>query len=136
MSLQSLIERVNKWMTGRNGSDELGTTALGLSIVALLVSLIARLRWLDIIALALALYSCWRLISKNVSQRRKENRIFLSKIGPIGQWIKNPHASFEEARAYKHLTCPACQKKMRVPRGKGKMRVTCPACHKKFDARS
>lgn len=136
MSLQALIERLNKWMTGRNGSDELGNAALLLSIVVLLINLLARTRWLAVIALALAVYSCWRTVSKNVAARRQENRLFLTKVGPLANWFKDPKASFAEARAYKHLTCPSCQKKMRVPRGKGKMRVTCPSCHKKFDARS
>jgi len=30
--------------------------------------------------------------------------------------------------AFNVFSCPTCQKKLRVPRGKGKIRVTCPEC--------
>ena len=136
MAKQSLIDRFNGWMRGRYGADELGNVAVGISVVLLLVNALAHTRWLGALALAFALYACWRISSKNLARRSAENRAFLTKIGPAAYWIHDPRGAFAEARAYKHLACPSCGQKMRVPRGKGKMRVTCPACHKKFDARS
>ena len=41
-----------------------------------------------------------------------------------------------ELRAYKHVRCTSCKQKMRVPRGKGKLRVTCPKCRTKFEVKS
>lgn len=136
MSKQSILDRLATWMRGRNGSDELGNTVLGFSILLLLINVFARTQWLSLVAFIAAVYACWRTSSKNVAQRREENRAFLKLVGPLATWVHNPAASFAELRSYRHLTCPSCHQKMRVPRGKGKMRVTCPSCHKKFDARS
>lgn len=136
MSKQSLTDRFYDWMRGRYGADEMGNLAVSCSVILLLVNVFARTRWLGALALAFALYACWRISSKNIAARRAENRAFLTKIGPLAPWLHNPRAAFDEARAYKHLTCPSCHKKMRVPRGKGKLRVTCPSCKQKFDARS
>ncbi|MDI9590674.1 MAG: hypothetical protein QM302_06540 [Acidobacteriota bacterium] len=136
MSNQSLPERLMSWMRGRYGADELGNTAVGLSVLLLLLNLLVRSQWLNVVALVPAVYACWRMTSANVPARRGENRAFLEAIGPVAQWVRNPRAVLAERRAYKHLTCPSCKKKMRVPRGKGRMRVTCPSCHKKFETRS
>lgn len=136
MDKQSISKRLNDWMRGRNGADELGNTVVALSIIVLIINLFAHTRVLAVGALAMAIYSCWRMSSKNVTARRKENREFLKAFAPAIRWIKNPKASINEQRSYKHLTCPTCGQQMRVPRGKGKMRVTCPNCHKKFEARS
>lgn len=136
MDKQPLSKRLSDWMRGRNGADELGNTVVALSLVALLINVFARTRVLAVAALVMAIYSCWRMSSKNVAARRKENRDFLKAFAPVLRWIKNPRASMKEQRAYKHLTCPNCGQQMRVPRGKGKMRVTCPKCQTKFEARS
>lgn len=136
MAQKPLMERLTDWMRGRNGSDELGTFALALSIVILLINAFTGLRWLSAIALALALYSCWRMSSKQVAQRQAENRAFVEKLGPLASWMRNPSSAASEARTYKHLTCPSCHQRVRVPRGKGRIRVTCPSCHEKFEARS
>ena len=60
----------------------------------------------------------------------------LEFIGPVRPWLRNPAKAMGEARAYKHLKCPECGQRVRVPRGKGKIRVRCPQCKTKFDARS
>lgn len=136
MSNQSFSERLAAWMRGRYGADELGNVAVGISIVLLVINAFAHTRVLSVIALALAIYSCWRMSSKGIAKRRAENRAFLKLIGPAARLLRNPKGAIDEHRTYRHLTCPSCGQQMRVPRGKGKMRVTCPKCHQKFDARS
>ena len=75
-------------------------------------------------------------MSKNVEARRNENELFLDHAGRFRPWLRNPSAALKEARTYKHAVCPDCGQKVRVPRGKGKLRVTCPKCHKKFEVKS
>lgn len=38
--------------------------------------------------------------------------------------------------AYRYFTCTGCQKKLRVPFGKGRIRVKCPNCGKEFEMRT
>lgn len=136
MANGSFTERVTGWMRGRNGADELGNAAVALAVVLALINLFVRNTILSVLTLVLAGYACWRMSSTNVARRRAENRAFVQQVGPVARWLRSPLASLNETRSYKHLTCPSCQQKMRVPRGKGRMRVTCPNCHKKFETKS
>ncbi|NCB05936.1 MAG: hypothetical protein EOM69_10520, partial [Clostridia bacterium] len=47
---------------------------------------------------------------------------------------KNP--TWAELKQYKYLICPQCAQKLRVPRGKGRLRVTCTNCGNVFETRS
>lgn len=136
MSKESLEQKLANWMRGRNGSDELGNSVIALALLLLIINIFAGIPALSLIALALTGYACWRMSSKNIAARRAENRAYLVAIGPAAYWVSNPKETFEEFRNYKHLTCPSCGKTMRVPRGKGNLRVTCPSCGTKFEAKS
>jgi hypothetical protein len=100
------------------------------------INIFVRTWWMGGIALVPVLYALWRMLSKNTTARRRENNAFLRALGPVAYWLRDPRATFVERRTYKHLTCPSCGAEMRVPRGKGRLRVTCPTCHQKFEARS
>ena len=47
---------------------------------------------------------------------------------------KNP--TWAEIRQYKYLICPQCTQRLRVPRGKGRLRVTCTRCGNVFETKS
>ncbi len=125
-----------QFMAGRNGTDELGTCALLLALVLVIINIFVNNIVLSIIALALMAYEYWRMMSRNLEARENENGVFCEFLGPLRPWIHNPAAAFAEARAYKHLKCPNCSQRVRVPRGKGKIRIKCPQCHEKFEAKS
>ena len=81
-------------------------------------------------------YSMFRIQSKNLGSRSRENEAFLKALGPARPWVQNPRAAWTEFRTYKHVKCTSCHQKVRVPRGKGKLRVTCPRCKTKFEVKS
>ncbi|MDO4798818.1 MAG: hypothetical protein Q4A01_12455, partial [Coriobacteriales bacterium] len=60
----------------------------------------------------------------------------LDFVSPVMPWFRNPGDAAKEFKGYKHLTCPECGQRVRVPRKKGKIRITCPKCHAKFEAKS
>lgn len=136
MANNSWSARLLDWMRGRNGSDELGTFAVSVSFVLLLVNFFSGIRWLSLLALIAAVYACWRMSSTNIAARRAENRKFLSLLGPLAAKAGHPRETVREMHDYKHLSCPNCGQRVRVPRGKGKIRITCPSCQNKFDAQS
>lgn len=47
---------------------------------------------------------------------------------------KNP--TWSEIRQYKYFICPQCAQRLRVPRGKGRLRVTCTRCGNVFETKS
>ena len=52
--------------------------------------------------------------------------------GVLDKWKQQWH----EYRTYRYLICPQCSQRLRVPRGKGKIRVTCTKCRNQFVAKS
>jgi hypothetical protein len=132
----SIQDRIALWMRGRNGADALAVTCIWLAVILYLIGLASRLMLFSILAFALLIYAWMRMSSRSLAARAKENRLFLSKLGPVRPWIQDPVAAWREFRAYRHLTCPECGQHVRVPRGRGKIRVSCPTCHHKFEAKS
>lgn len=123
-------------MRGRYGADELGNLLDFIAFILLIIDIFVHQTWLLLVALALVVYVGWRMMSKNIEARRNENEFFLDHAGPLKAWLRNPQAAAQEARTYKHAVCPNCGQKVRVPRGKGRLRVTCPKCKKKFEVKS
>ncbi|MCR8907233.1 hypothetical protein NW198_01170 [Thermophilibacter sp. ET337] len=128
--------RLGEWLQGRQGPDDLAVFSTNLAIVIVIVNLFARVSWLGWVALVLIAYSMFRIQSKNLGRRARENEAFLKALGPTRPWVQNPRAAWTELRTYKHVKCSSCKQRVRVPRGKGKLRVTCPRCKAKFEVRS
>ncbi|MDD5799772.1 MAG: hypothetical protein PUD09_03920 [Coriobacteriales bacterium] len=128
--------KMSDWMRGRNGVDELTTCSLWLALIFIVINIFARNMVVSLVAIAFLAYAWFRMSSKKLSDRADENQHFLSIVGPLGGWLRDPKGAWTEARTYKHFQCPTCGQKVRVPRGKGNVRVTCPKCHTKFDAKA
>lgn len=120
----------------RYGTDELNNLLIGIAFVLIVINIFVRASWLGLMATAVLVYTLWRGLSTQVDDRRNENEVFLDHAGRFRPWLRDPRAAFNEARTYKHVMCPDCGQKVRVPRHKGKLRVTCPKCHTKFEVKS
>ena len=136
MGKQDWQRKMGDAFKGRQGPDDLAVTSTNLAVVVLVVDLFAHVQWLGWLALALLAYAIWRMTSRNIPARTRENSAFLKALGPNKVWVQNPKAAFAEAKGYKHVKCASCGQRVRVPRGKGKLRVTCPKCRTKFEVRS
>ncbi|MBA4348029.1 MAG: hypothetical protein C0413_04175 [Clostridiales bacterium] len=146
----------------RRGLDELGRTmlmiALVLSVIGMIVS--RSVGWLRIVTSllsgALLVLIVLRMFSKDVGKRYQENMKYLTYETAVKQWFRRtfrtkragsaysaPHAkragknpTWAELKQYKYLICPQCAQRLRVPRGKGRIRVTCINCGNVFETRS
>jgi hypothetical protein len=136
MANKDVRGQVAEFMRGRNGADELCLATLEVAVLLVIINFFANNIVLSILSLALVAYGVFRIVSTNVNQRRRESMAFAEKLGPVRPWISNPAAAFKNVRTYKHATCPNCHQKVRVPRGKGHIRVSCPRCAQKFDLKS
>lgn len=119
--LQRLRTSMIRFMTGRSGVDQLGWFLLILGVVLNLIGAFARLPLFQLLAyipLALTLY---RTFSRNVPKRYAENQHFTQFFARI-RGRKN----------YCYFKCPGCKTRVKVPRGKGTLRITCPNCKERF----
>ena len=128
--------RMLEWSRGRNGADELSGACMNVAIVLVVIDLFARSTWLSVVALVLLGYSWFRISSTDVTARSRENASVQRALRGGLTWLANPVAAARENRVYKHLTCPSCGQRVRIPRGKGKVRITCPKCHTRFDGKA
>jgi len=123
---------LQRLMYGRYGSDRLN---LALIIFALIIGLVGSLTHISVILYVSYIplvYVLFRLLSKNIAARKRENERFLRVTKPLTEGVRNRSLRFRDRKAHKYLSCPACRHTLRVPRGKGKIRITCPKCGERF----
>lgn len=139
-----------KLMQGRYGVDQLGITMLAVYFVAMIIVNIFRLPYVSLILLLLLVWMFYRMLSRNIEKRRKENDWFLRKVAPITAWFQNRsvraqgrmarkqqrQAARDEKKNYVHFACGQCGQVLRVPRGKGKVHIRCPKCKNEFDGKA
>ena len=113
---------------GRNGPDQL---SFGLTILALVLSFVPW-HYIFILTYLLMALAIWRMFSRNIEQRRKENYAFMRLVNKPKTWYYKAKARSAQHKLYKVFKCPKCFQKLRVPRGKGKVLIKCPNCGHKI----
>lgn len=137
------------FMQGRNGTDAL---SVFLAAIAFLLFVIYPVFDSDEVqafmigfAVAFAAWSVFRILSSNISKRRRENETFLrifsnrkrrerreeKKRAKIAEKERKARRK-EDLKTHVYYRCPECDTELRVPRGKGKIRIRCPKCSFQF----
>ena len=129
-------EKMQRFMAGRYGADELSKAHSVAVMILLLLSMFGRLGILYWLALALMIYSIWRMFSKNVSKRYEENQKYLNCRYKATVKIDRMKKHFAQRKIYRFYKCPQCKQKVRVPKGRGKICITCPKCRTEFVKKS
>ncbi len=128
-----------RFMYGRYimyGGDALNRCLQIVAIVILLLNIfILGNEIVSILVWAVLIFQMYRLLSKNITRRRKENEAFLKLIRPITK-RKNLANKAKQDPNHKYFICPKCGQNVRVPKGRGKITITCPKCGHKFNKRS
>ena len=136
----AMKQKIANFMYGRYGNDQLNRALSVLILLLLIVSFFfgfsetgstAR-SFLLVIVLALLIYTYFRMLSKNLSARRAENAKFLAKTARLRDWWQLRRDMWNQRKEYKFFKCPSCKATVRVPKGKGKIKITCPKCGEKF----
>ncbi|MDO4546512.1 MAG: hypothetical protein Q4D04_00290 [Clostridia bacterium] len=133
--LWKLRSSMQRFMTGRHGSDQLSVALLWFAVIINLIGLFVNTGILSLISLAALVFSTYRMFSKNNQARYKENAWFLKTFGNIPSKTKQLFARIRNARKFVYFDCPQCHAKLRLPRGVGNVTVKCGKCgnsiHKK-----
>lgn len=132
-------EKIMRFMQGRYGSygqDSMNRFLLGGALVIMVFSLFVKWDILYWIALALLVYSYFRIFSKNYNKRYAENQAFLKYTAGIRGFFSKKKNEMNQKKQYHIYNCPQCKQKIRVPKGKGKIAVRCPKCGTEFIKKS
>ena len=97
--------------------------------VLILISAIGGrwVQWMSVLSLLAyipLIWSIYRMYSRNIEARRRENTAFLRFFSRLTD------------KQYRYFRCPGCRQVVRVPRGKGKINIRCPKCSRQFIKRT
>ncbi len=123
--------RLIQFMSGRYGVDGLFYVLFAISAVLAILNCFLHFWWLQIIVYAIITYAFFRVLSRNVDARRRENRAFNN----LKTKTSNKYRIYRERKMdYSHVykKCPNCRAVLRLPRRKGKHTTICPKCSKEF----
>ena len=135
-------ERLRRFMEGRYGADELNRflticgwvllvlgfvlSGIGSETTAAVGGVLVALSW------AFLIFGIFRTLSKNTSQRASENyKYFVYKNKVLG-WFRRLRTRWQDRKTHRYFRCPQCRATVRVPKGKGQIRITCPHCKHQF----
>lgn len=137
---QKLKYKLYGFMQGRYGGND-GLNLLLAIIYFVLVIMRAFIRnkiagyIIYFLSLAVIIYAFFRILSKNIYARQKENAIIMNfwyKIKPRFILFKD---RIRDIRTHRYRTCPNCKKILRLPYKRGKHTVKCPKCGHQFGVR-
>lgn len=126
---RSLGSKMESWLYGRYGYDELSQCLSVAALVCLLVGVFFYPGIFTTIALVLYLSVMLRTYSKNISKRQREREAYLRLTGPVRSWFSLQKRKFADRKTHRYYRCSQCKTALRVPKGKGKIKIRCPKCN-------
>ena len=131
----------SRFMQGRYGLDELGRFLSIGGAVSVVLSLLTRRSGalsslFTVGALGMIGWCYFRILSRNMAKRREENRAYLQRRQKVVDWYCLRRDCFRQRKDYAFFRCPGCGRTVRVPKGKGKLRITCRHCGFAFERKT
>lgn len=127
---------IRNFMFGRYGNDELNMALVIASIILTVLSNLTRSLLIHYLSYIPLIYFVYRMLSKDIVARQRENYKFLPFWNKSIVELKQLKARFDDRKTHKYFKCPNCKQTVRVPRGKGTIKINCPKCHTSFTKKS
>ena len=126
----------SRFMSGRYGVDQLGNVMLWTGLILSIIGSVAKLGIVTILADVLLIVMLVRMFSKDRYKRQHENQLYLEKTYKLRKEMSEWLNRVKNSKKYRYFTCPQCKKRLRVPRGVGKITITCKGGGNKFDKKA
>ena len=126
------IQKIQQFMYGRYGLDDLGSFLFKVYILLLLINLFVKSYILTTIELSIVVIVLYRFISKDIYKRSNEN----VKFRKIRKKIFKPFSNIKRNvtdKDHVYKKCHYCKTtlKLPLPNKKGIKKVKCPECKKR-----
>lgn len=131
-----MMNQLKKFMYGRYGIDQYTRAIIILGLIMTLISSLTRNSIIMMLSYIPIVYAFYRILSKNIQKRSRENYIYCDIIRKIKVKINNFKLLLIGTKTHKYYKCKNCRQMIRVPRGKGKISISCPKCKKEFVSRT
>ena len=149
-----------RFMQGRHGNDEFSQFLMIVGLIMLIASNFLKTGIVHTLAWVLLIYAYFRVMSRNIPKRQQENRKFLEMKAKFlsrkpagtsgtGGWKQrkakkqqakqndySDYAQEADVENYNYYRCRNCGQIVRVPKGKGTVKITCPECKNTFTDRT
>ena len=124
------------FLYGRYGNDTLNKVLTAIYLIWLIVFTVVDVFVKSIIfsitgwgiSLALFFWIMFRMMSRNIYARRRENDKFCG-------FFKLRKNKFRDRKTHVYRKCKSCKAVLRLPKAKGKHFVVCPKCKSRFEVR-
>ena len=129
--------RLMQFMSVLYGADEtffvIFIAAVILSVVNIFIRFVSLGLYLviQLLVYALIIYSLFRIFSRNLEQRRRENTWAKAKLGFLRR-KRDFYAQKKADKVHVYKKCPSCGAVLRLPRRIGVHKTVCPKCGKEF----
>ena len=134
----NLFTRFQMWltrfMTGRNGMDNLAWHALWGSVICSFLSMFLPL--VGLLSTVLLAYSVFRVLSRNIAARQAENSRYILFTEKVSRETKQFFLRLKGMKTHKYFRCPSCRNRLRMKRGSGEKTITCPVCRSQFQQKA
>lgn len=118
---QRMGDAIRRFMAGRNGVDNLAWFLCVLSVILSLISSFTELPVFGLLGNIPMFLALFRVFSRDTARRYEENQKFMQFFGRI-----------KGRKTHRYFRCPDCKTRVRVPKGKGRIKITCPSCRETF----
>ena len=132
-------EKLIRFMQGRNGNDAFNRFLLFICLGLLILSLVLRGflgRLLNTLFLLLAVYIYYRMFSRNLYKRSAENAWYWEKRNMALAKFRLLKERWLQRKDFRFFSCPSCHTTLRVPKGRGKIKIVCRKCGTSFVRKS
>ena len=139
--MNSLKYKIMRFMSGRyGGADKLNYFLLGLYLFFCILNALIKNFVVTIVLEALTL-ACmfvvlFRMFSRNIYKRRRENEVFLKISRTVLPNTKLIKSKWKDRKTHVYKKCPACKAQLRLKKIPGVHTAKCPRCQNTFKVKN
>ena len=133
--MNGIMEKIRQLMAGRYGNDFLNAALFIFGAVISVVCSLFRIPFGSLISFIPYGIALYRMLSKDYTKRSAENARFLELSKPWRDFLMKKFRQLQD-KDHRSYSCPKCHNTLRVPKGRGKIKISCPHCNKEFIKRT